>query len=236
MLVFAHRGAPKKGRAENTLETLQLAASSGVDGIEFDVRTTRDGQLIVFHDEDLRRLAGDVRRPEELTADELSELVLRSEGTIPRLQDVTSSVPAPVQLDIEIKGAEAVEGVILKLQTSAGLRERSIVSSFRLVDLERVKKVLPDVRTLFLFPSWPLPLRRNGFWKRVSEAGVWGVGTRGIFLNRRRVAWLRKKGWAVAAWDDQPLRRLSRQIGRLEPDVAIVFCPDECRQTAVRIA
>ena len=227
MLVFAHRGAPRKGEAENTLGVFATALSRGVDGVEFDVRLSRDGQIVVFHDPDLRRLAGDVRHVADLTAAELQDVQLRGHGIVPTLCDVTGAIGAPTQLDIEIKDEQAVEPVISKLQTSAGLRARTIVSSFRLDSLVHVREKVPDVRTLFLFPSWPLPLRRQPFWKRIEAAGVWGVGTRGVFLNARRITGLRKRGWVVAAWDDRPLPRLTRQIARLKPDIAIVYGVEE---------
>ncbi|MFA9460005.1 glycerophosphodiester phosphodiesterase [Thiohalorhabdus sp. Cl-TMA] len=50
MLVIGHRGVREPGCTENTLEAFQRAAEQGVDGIETDVRLTRDGRLVLFHD------------------------------------------------------------------------------------------------------------------------------------------------------------------------------------------
>ena len=61
MLVIAHRGA--SGHApENTLAAFRLALDMGAPAIELDVHLTRDHRLVVAHDDDLKRCAGDNRR------------------------------------------------------------------------------------------------------------------------------------------------------------------------------
>lgn len=58
MLVIAHRGWTGDGQPENTLAAVTSAFANGADGIEVDLRLTRDGVLILSHDPDLERLAG----------------------------------------------------------------------------------------------------------------------------------------------------------------------------------
>src|SRR5450631_1753854 len=50
--IVGHRGAPRRAR-ENTIESLDFAESFHVDAVEFDVRQTRDGEAVLFHDEDV---------------------------------------------------------------------------------------------------------------------------------------------------------------------------------------
>jgi glycerophosphoryl diester phosphodiesterase len=228
MLVFAHRGVHDRKTTENTVEAFLRAVDAKADGIEFDVRVSRDGEPVVIHDENLHRVAGDARRVRDLTLDELRDVVLRGDGRIPSLNDVTAAVPSPMQLDIEIKDGDAIEPLIAKLNTSAGLRERVIVSSFVLEDLDRVRDGVPSVRTLLLVRSWPLLFRGRAFWKRVSDAKVWGVGFPVNILNHRRISFLHRAGWKTAAWDMQPLKREARALARLRPDIAIVFKVESC--------
>lgn len=61
--LFAHRGLHDDTRAENSLSAFEAACRAGY-GIELDVRYSKDGQLIVFHDDTLERMCGDKRRPE----------------------------------------------------------------------------------------------------------------------------------------------------------------------------
>lgn len=229
MLVFAHRGFCDRRVSENTVLAFERAREVGADGVEFDLRVSRDGEAVVVHDENLHRIAGDARRVRDLTAVELQAVVLRAQGSIPTLNDVTSAIPAPMQLDIEIKDRDAIDPLIRKLKTSAGLRERVIVSSFVVEDIQRIREELPDVRTLLLLTNWPLLFRGKAFWKSIQAVGAWAVGCRISFLNHRRVRALRLRGWKAAAWDDRPTKRDAKKIARLGVDVAIVYKPDACK-------
>jgi len=223
MLVFAHRGLHNRHVSENTLAAFGRAVAAGVDGIEFDLRVSRDGVPVAIHDESLHRIAGDSRRVRDLTSDELRDVALRGEGRIPTLNDITAAVPSPVMFDVEIKDRDALEPLIAKLRTSAGLRERTIVSSFVLDDLQRVMDAVPGMRTALLFRRWPLPLRGRAVWEHLKTHGIWAFGFRAAGLNRRRVRWLQRRGWKVAAWDEQPLKKEARKIRELGVDIAIVY-------------
>ncbi len=223
MLVFAHRGLHNRHVSENTLAAFGRAVEAGADGIEFDLRVSRDGIPVAIHDENLHRVAGDSRRVRDLTADELQAVALRGEGRIPTLNDITAAVPSPVMFDMEIKDRDVLDPLIAKLKTSAGLRERTVVSSFVLDDLQRVMEAVPGMRTALLFRRWPLPLRSRAIWGNLGTLGIWAFGFRAGGLNRRRVRWLQRRGWKVAAWDEQPLKKEARKIRGLGVDIAIVY-------------
>ncbi|MBE0618231.1 MAG: glycerophosphodiester phosphodiesterase, partial [Proteobacteria bacterium] len=70
MEVFAHRGSSEE-HPENTLEAFSAALREGATGIETDLRLTRDGVIVLLHDENLGRTAGDPRRVAELSAADL---------------------------------------------------------------------------------------------------------------------------------------------------------------------
>lgn len=228
MLIFAHRGVHDRKTTENTVEAFLRAVDAKADGIEFDLRVSRDGELVAIHDENLHRVAGDAHRVRDLTLHELREIVLRGNGRIPSLNDITAAVPSPMQLDIEIKDRDAIPPLIAKLKTSAALRERVVVSSFVLEDVERVREAIPTIRTIALFRSWPLLFRGKSFWKRIQDANVWAVGFPVNILNRRRLQFLQRSGWKTAAWDLQPLKREARRLARLRPDIAVVFRVESC--------
>lgn len=228
MLRFSHRGIHDRKTSENTLEAFQKAVDRGVDGIEFDLRLSRDGVPVALHDESLDRIAGDARRVSDLSADELQKLVLRGSGSIPTLNQITASIPAPVILDIEIKDRAVIPVLIAKLKTSARLRERVMISSFVLEDLVQIHRALPQIKTLSLNRTWPLPFRGGGFWQRLKDAGVWGVGYPARNMTVRRMSLLRQKGWKVVAWDLQSNLREARRLAKLRPDIAVVFRIEAC--------
>src|SRR4026208_948606 len=70
-LIIGHRGA-SAGAPENTMAAFRAAIAAGADGIEFDVRLSRDGVPVVIHDSTLRRTGGLPQRIADLTVSELA--------------------------------------------------------------------------------------------------------------------------------------------------------------------
>ncbi len=72
-LIIAHRGSSAHA-PENTLAAIKRALDDGAEGVEFDVRITREEIPVVFHDPDLKRIEGSEDRIEELTLNELAKV------------------------------------------------------------------------------------------------------------------------------------------------------------------
>ena len=107
--ITAHRGASRKG-AENTLAALRKAIDRGVDYAEIDVHLTADGVPVLVHDEDFQRLAGDPRRPGELTLDQIRRLDVGSRfdrafagERVATLAEAIDAVRGRIKLNIELK-------------------------------------------------------------------------------------------------------------------------------------
>ena len=103
--MFAHRGYHDIAHRipENSMTAFHAAIQHGY-GIELDLHLTRDGQLIVFHDDTLERLCGRPGRVEDLTYDELKSLcLLGTDERIPLFSEVLAAVNGRVPLLIELK-------------------------------------------------------------------------------------------------------------------------------------
>ncbi len=102
--IVGHRGAPRRAR-ENTLDSLDFAESFGADAVEFDLRQTRDGEAVLFHDEDI--LLGTQRIPvRSFTSREIERLTLPSElgeYHIPRLEQVFHRFGPRSRYIVEVK-------------------------------------------------------------------------------------------------------------------------------------
>lgn len=102
---YAHRGLHNEaeGIPENSMGAFARAVAEGY-GIELDVHLSRDGEAVVFHDDNLRRMCGVDACVTDLSWAELSKLHLRgTEYTIPRFSDVLALVGGKVPLIIELK-------------------------------------------------------------------------------------------------------------------------------------
>jgi len=99
---FAHRGLHGNGVCENTLAAFEKACQAGF-GIELDVQLSRDGCVMVFHDDTLQRMLGDPRRVDAADRAELQAMVLEDGSGIPTFEEVLSLVDGRVPLLIEFK-------------------------------------------------------------------------------------------------------------------------------------
>lgn len=128
---YAHRGLHDSDRPENTLSAFSAAIEAGY-GIELDVHLTADGEIVVFHDSDLKRMTGIPGRPEKKKLSELR--ALRVGGTdekIPLLSEVLDLTAGRVPLLIETKtsgrAGKLEKGVRALLRTYKG---KTAVQSF----------------------------------------------------------------------------------------------------------
>ena len=100
---------------ENTLIGIEAAILDGCDAVEVDVRATRDGALVLLHDETLARVTGDPRRLDEVTLDELRALRVRDPHglhppqPIPTLAEALAAVGGRcgLEIDLPMRGLEA---------------------------------------------------------------------------------------------------------------------------------
>ena len=81
-LIYGHRGASADA-PENTMRAFALAADQQADGVELDVQLSRDGHLVVFHDETLERVTGESGMVCDNTLDELRRLPIRLPSALP---------------------------------------------------------------------------------------------------------------------------------------------------------
>ncbi|MBI3289737.1 MAG: glycerophosphodiester phosphodiesterase [Elusimicrobia bacterium] len=160
MLVIAHRGA--SGHApENTLAAFRLALEMGAKAIELDVHQTLDHELVVAHDDDLKRCGRDRRRLKSLHWEEASAIDVGSwfdkrfsSERLPRLEDVYALLPPSVELHVEIKhGSSVYPGIeerVVDLIHKRGALERTLVSSFDHEALYSVRSLDEKVRIGYL--------------------------------------------------------------------------------------
>ncbi len=108
MKLIAHRGASLE-RPENTLESLIHAARLGADAVECDVRHTKDGAAVIFHDSDLRRLAGVPLAVSELTFAQMREALAAAGRGLLTLAELAREYreTTPVLLHIKMDAVDA---------------------------------------------------------------------------------------------------------------------------------
>ncbi len=148
---YAHRGLHGSGAAENSMTAFKRAKEAGF-GIELDIRLSKDGELVVFHDDTLERVCGAEGRVDSFTADELKKFKLSgTDDTIPRFKDVLALIDGAVPLLIEIKEDAGKYGVTDALIKMIGeYNGEYIIESFNPLSLARLKRDMPEALRGFL--------------------------------------------------------------------------------------
>ncbi len=157
--LVAHRGGSALA-PENTLPAFDLAATLGADAIETDVRLSRDGVVMVFHDEDTARLTGEPGAIEARTAAEIAALdaafsfapgggrafPLRGAGVrIPTFVDALRRYPR-MRFNVDAKGAEpALADALAWTIREERAEDRVCLGSFFDAQAERLGTLLPGV-------------------------------------------------------------------------------------------
>ena len=136
--VTAHRAGAVKA-PENTLSALKQAIADGADLAEIDVQTTRDGELVILHDGDLARIAGDRRRVEQCTLAELRQLDIGSWHNaafagerIATLGEMIALARGRIRLNVELKynrDDPQLAAKVLRLLRSEGVLDQCVITS-----------------------------------------------------------------------------------------------------------
>jgi glycerophosphoryl diester phosphodiesterase len=218
-LVFGHRG----GRAlapENTIAAFDRGLEAGADGLELDVRLSRDGVPVVHHDPDLDRCTSAAGPLDALTAADLAQIDAahrfdpdnghpwRGRGvSIPTLAEVLGRYPeASVIVEVKTYTAEAARAVV-RCVLEAGAAGRVCIGGFDLATLRAVRALAPGVATGAAQPEvrWAMYGARIGlrpFWHeyralQVPEAvGATRIVTR-RFVERLHAADVPLQVWTV---------------------------------------
>jgi glycerophosphoryl diester phosphodiesterase len=165
--IVGHRGAPRRAR-ENTLDSLDWAESLKADAVEFDLRQTRDGEAVLFHDDNIV-LGHQHASVRHFTIREIERLVLPSDFgdyRIPKLGDVFHRYGHALRYVIEVKTSRETQLFqmarrVSHLAAEFGVTARCLVASFSADFLRKMRETDPDLALDFLFDH-PVALPEAG--------------------------------------------------------------------------
>jgi glycerophosphoryl diester phosphodiesterase len=138
---IAHRGDPL-GAQENTLGAFASALALGADMVELDLRRTRDGTIVVLHDQTLSRLWGVDASVGDLDAAAVASLG-HGDVRIPTLRDALAAVPVPLMIDFTRR--EVVPGALDEVE-AAGALTRSLFVTGNVDALRQLRARSPEAR------------------------------------------------------------------------------------------
>jgi len=133
-VILGHRGYRAKF-VENTLEAFKKAREYGADGIEYDSRLTKDGALVVLHDDSIND-----KLLKELTYEDLKQIHFENGQTVPTVEEVISNLDGKAFLNLEIKEVEAAVPSY-KITKRMDAVDRTLFSSFKVEALRKVRSL-----------------------------------------------------------------------------------------------
>ena len=202
MEVSAHRGASFH-YPENTLASFVEAKRLGADYIELDVHETKDGKLVIIHDNSLKRIAGIKKDVVDMTYDELKTIDIGSHFD-PKFKDerilLLSEVlefaqENKIKLMIEVKKTgkeEHIEKDVIDLVDEYNFKDKCVIASLTYDVIENVKRINPEYKTVYILGFIIGDI--NAF----TSADAFSIETSSI--NKRLVNELHNSGKDVYAW------------------------------------
>lgn len=233
--IWAHRGA--SGYApENTLDAFLMAAEMGADGIELDVQMSRDGYLVVAHDERIDRVSDGRGLIRDFTLKELKEFHFNKthpecrDARIPTLREVYEVLKnTSLWINVELKNGiyfyEGLEERVLELTGRLGMEKRVIYSSFNHQSMVHIKRLNPDALTGLLYS--------DGIYDASSYAQELGADAlHPSFYNLQYPGVMeqaRERGLKVHVWTVNTLEQ-GQVCLRAEVDAIITNFPDKMKE------
>lgn len=229
--VIAHRGANDRFN-ESTLTAYKIASENGVDSLEMDLRMTKDGELVVMHDQTIDRTTNGSGAVSDLTLNELrtvETVEVFGEETlteaVPTLEEVLQTFLDTEHYYIEtrlVNDQAVMEKDLLELLNKYDLIEKKLVTlqSFSKVSLEKIKSIAPDVPLTYLFSKGKFNL------EEASEVTYSIIGIEASDITSRVVKVLQDQGKEVHVYFTDEEKQIQQQKEMYLYDVDGYFTDD----------
>jgi len=210
--VTAHRGHARIA-PENTLSAIRKAIASGADYAEIDVQQTADGVIVLLHDRDLMRVAGDPRRLADITYDQVRKLDVGkwfspdfADERVPTLEEVMELSRGRIKLHIELKSFGAHEQLardVARLVREQKFESACFVAAFSYEAIRAVRRENPNVRTGLTVAHALGELN----WREFDVLSVWME-----FLSNALLREAHQRGREVHVWTVNDPRQMAQLI------------------------
>ena len=231
--IFAHRGFSGY-YPENTMLAFQKVAEETVaDGIELDIQLTKDGEIVIMHDEMLDRTTNGSGWLKDHTLEELKmlDVGVNVKGffprqTIPTLREYftwlkTTKLITNIELKTSYFEYEGIEEKLIAMVKEFGLEDQIWYSSFNHYTVARIKKLMPEAKCGLLTDTWLMNIGEYA-----ASQGAASVNARTYFCAKEGVAAdLHAHNIALQAWTPNDAEMMQELVDA-GVDVLITNYPD----------
>lgn len=204
-MIIAHRGVSAVA-PENTQAAFDLAWAHDCAGIELDVQVSRDGVVVVSHDENIRRVSGVEREIAQVDWADLKAVDVGAwkasqyQGeTLPLLADVLANMPTGKTIQVEVKPAVSNLAPVIAVLKAARRDVDIWLMSFDFALLVALRRALPDLKTLFLLEK-ASALAVQAVIAKVREGGFTGADVDYRAVDEAFVQSFHEAGLVLGVW------------------------------------
>ena len=223
LVVIAHRGS-HLNVPENTIAAYEAAIKEGADYVEIDLRTTKDGHLVIMHDESVTKMTGKKGLIKDLSYNEINDLKIKPVSEkdtttyrIPDFAGVLNVCKGRINLYLDFKDADVVQ--TYKLIKEAGMQNNVVVYLNKEEQYGQWKKMAPHIPLMASLPETTSDLQINSFLDKLHLSVVDNADTddKLSLMHQRKIAvWL-----DVQSKDEGPVKweqALKRGVDGLQTD------------------
>lgn len=225
MINYAHRGGSEYA-PENTLSSFYLGLLQGANGIETDVQKTKDGVLVLFHDDTVDRVTDGKGKLCDYTYEELRRLKVYGSCTtgfydrvITLREFLENFARYDISFAMELKGPDVEEGTLSMIK-EFGVLDRTTFTSFQLDYIKKIKELDKNARVGYL--CFPEDVDAD---EKLLAFGAEEIAPEAIAINEESIAKWRAKGLGVRAWGVTSVA-IMKKMADLEVDGMTVNFPD----------
>ena len=200
MIIYAHRGASEYA-PENTMSSFYLGLLQGANGIETDVQITKDGVLVLFHDDMLNRVTDATGEIADYTYEEIKRIKVFGNSVtgfydhiVTFEQFLETFFSYDIRFAIELKKGNVEQGVI-DLIKKYGIEHKVTLTSFKFDYLKKVKEIDPKLRI-----GWLVAGDGCENIERLKQIGGEEMAPRASAMTQESVDKLKAVGLGVRAW------------------------------------
>ncbi|TFG26715.1 MAG: glycerophosphodiester phosphodiesterase [Promethearchaeota archaeon] len=214
ILIIAHRGASKL-TPENTLKAFNAAIDLGADYIEFDVRCSADGKLVIIHDNCTLRTTHKLKWINRMNLVQIKKLNAGEGERIPTLEELIEHTKGKVKYMCEIKIKGIIEKVV-KILKEGGVVDSTILISFKHNELLKIQNHYPKLKMSAIVPSKFGWISSWLFKKRLilskSKDKFYAINPFYFLVNKKFLNLAQKKNLRVFPWTVNTKRFLKKLI------------------------
>ncbi len=213
-LIIAHRGASNI-YPENTLKAFQKAIDLNADYIEFDVRRTKDREIVIIHDKSTIRTTHKVGWINRMTLREIKELDTGEGEKIPTLHELIETTNGKINYMCEIK-SKGIAKQVVKIFKDLKINDTTIFISFKHKELLKIKDEFPDLKLGAIVPkgfgwitNWS---SKKKIIKSAKENRFYSINPFYRLVNKRFVKLAHKNELKVFPWTVNSIKKMKKLI------------------------